>query len=78
MKTWSDLVGAGLSADGYGIWIRPSEGRACSYAMVGEDPGVAFSSTYDPGSVVLCCLLGNTVDATWAMLGAITPVLEGA
>ena len=63
---------------GYGIWIRPREGRPAAYTMMGEDPGVAFWSTYDPESGVLCSLLGNTVDASWAMLGAITPVLEAA
>lgn len=61
---------------GYGLWIRQRGGRPLSYAMVGEDPGVAFSSTYLPGSGVLCSLLGNAVDASWAMLGAIAPALE--
>lgn len=63
---------------GYGIWIRRREGRAPTYAMLGEDPGVAFSSTYDPESGVLCSLLGNTVDASWAMLGAVTGALAAA
>ena len=63
---------------GYGIWIRRREGRAPTYAMLGEDPGVAFSSTCDPESGVLCSLLGNTVDASWAMLGAVTGVLGWA
>lgn len=63
---------------GYGIWIRRRGVRPDAYAMVGEDPGVAFSSTFDPASGVLCSLFGNTVDATWAMLGAIAPILEGA
>jgi CubicO group peptidase (beta-lactamase class C family) len=63
---------------GYGIWIRQRDGRPAAYAMVGEDPGVAFSSTYDPGTGVLCSLFGNTVDAAWAMLRAIAPVVEAA
>lgn len=63
---------------GYGIWIRRREGRAPTYAMVGEDPGVAFSSTYDPGSGVLCSLFGNAVDGSWAMLGAVTRALNRA
>ncbi|MFO7547210.1 MAG: serine hydrolase domain-containing protein [Trueperaceae bacterium] len=63
---------------GYGIWIRQRGGQPAAYTMMGEDPGVAFSSTYDPGSGVLCSLLGNTVDASWAMLGAIAPILEAA
>jgi CubicO group peptidase (beta-lactamase class C family) len=60
---------------GYGLWIRQLDGRPRSFAMVGEDPGVAFSSTYFAGSGVLCSLLGNTVDASWAMLGAISAIL---
>jgi CubicO group peptidase (beta-lactamase class C family) len=60
---------------GYGLWIRQRDGRPVSFAMVGEDPGVAFSSTYFPDSGVLCSLLGNTVDASWAMLGALSPIL---
>ncbi len=60
---------------GYGLWVRRRGGRPDAFAMVGEDPGVAFSSTYDPGSGVLCSLFGNTVDASWAMLGAIAPIL---
>jgi len=60
---------------GYGLWIRQRDGRPVSYAMVGEDPGVAFSSTYFTGSGVLCSLLGNTGDASWAMLGAIRPIV---
>jgi CubicO group peptidase (beta-lactamase class C family) len=63
---------------GYGIWIRQRGDRPAAYTMVGEDPGVAFSSTLDPASGVLCGLFGNTVDATWGMLGAIAPILEGA
>jgi CubicO group peptidase (beta-lactamase class C family) len=63
---------------GYGLWIRQRDGRPVSYAMVGEDPGVAFSSTYFPDSGVLCSLLGNTVDASWAMLGAVAPILQAA
>jgi CubicO group peptidase (beta-lactamase class C family) len=63
---------------GYGLWIRRREGRSATYAMVGEDPGVAFSSTYDPDTGVLCSLLGNTVDASWAMLRAIRPIVEAA
>ena len=63
---------------GYGIRIRERAERPAMLAMVGEDPGVAFSSTCDPGSGVLCSLLGNTVDATWAMHGAIAPILEAA
>ncbi len=60
---------------GYGLWIRQREGRSARYAMVGEDPGVAFSSTYRPDTGVLCSLLGNTVDASWAMLRAIRPIV---
>lgn len=60
---------------GYGLWIRQRDGRPVSFAMEGEDPGVAFSSAYFPDSGVLCSLLGNTVDASWAMLGAIRPIL---
>jgi len=60
---------------GYGLWIRQRDRRPVSFAMVGEDPGVAFSSTCFPGAGVLCSLLGNTVDASWAMLGAIGPSL---
>jgi CubicO group peptidase (beta-lactamase class C family) len=63
---------------GYGIWIRRRGGRPAAYTMMGEDPGVAFSSTYDPASGVLCSVFGNTVDATWAMHGAIAPTMEGA
>jgi len=63
---------------GYGLWIRQRDGRPRSYAMVGEDPGVACSSTYFPDSGILCSLLGNTVDASWAMLGAIAPILADA
>jgi CubicO group peptidase (beta-lactamase class C family) len=63
---------------GYGIWIRQHGGRSASYAMVGEDPGVAASSTYDPGSGVQCSVLGNTVDATWAMVRALEPLLGTA
>lgn len=63
---------------GYGLWIRQHEGRPVSVAMVGEDPGVAFSSTYRPASGVLCSLLGNTVDASWAMRRAIDAVLGAA
>jgi len=61
---------------GYGLWIRQGDGRPVSFAMEGEDPGVAFSSTYFPGSGVLCSLFGNTVDASWDMLGAIAPILR--
>ncbi len=60
---------------GYGLWIRQHEGRPASFAMEGEDPGVAFSSTYRPASSVLCSLLGNTVEASWAMRRAIDAVL---
>ena len=61
---------------GYGLWIRQRDGRPLSFAMEGEDPGVAFASTYFPDSGVLCSLLGNTVDASWAMLGAISAILR--
>lgn len=63
---------------GYGLWIRQRDDQPVSFAMAGEDPGVAFSSRYFPGSGVLCTLLGNTVDASWAMLGAIAPLVAAA
>ena len=63
---------------GYGMWIRRRGGRNVAYTMLGEDPGVSFSSTYFPGSGVLCSLLGNTVDASNAMRAAMTPILEAA
>ena len=62
---------------GYGIWIARRDGRPDAYAMVGEDPGVAFHARCEPASGVLYALFGNTVDATHAMHGAIAQMVEG-
>ena len=62
----------------YGVWITQRDGRPRSYAMLGEDPGASFSSAHDPGTGVRCSLLGNTVAASRAMLGAIAPIIAAA
>ncbi len=63
---------------GYGIWIARRGGRTTAYSMVGEDPGVSFSSVMRRGPGVLCSLLGNTVGASNAMRRAIAPIIEAA
>ena len=75
---WRTDSGDDESYYGYGLWIRRRGERTVAYSMLGEDPGVSFSSTYFPGSGVLCSLLGNTVDASNAMRAAMTPILEAA
>ena len=63
---------------GYGIWIAQREGRSVACSMLGEDPGVSFSSTYLRETGVLCSLLGNTVDGCNAMRRTIAPILDAA
>jgi len=63
---------------GYGIWISRHGGRTTAYSMVGEDPGVSFSSVMRPCPGVLCSLLGNTVGASNAMQRAIAPIIAAA
>ena len=63
---------------GYGIWIARRGGCTTAYSMVGEDPGVSFSSVMRRGPGVLCSLLGNTVGASNAMRRAIAPIIEAA
>lgn len=63
---------------GYGLWITLEDGRPTAYAMLGEDPGVSFSSTFHPSSGVLCSVLGNTVAASRAMRSALAPLLAVA
>jgi CubicO group peptidase (beta-lactamase class C family) len=63
---------------GYGIWIERRDGRPDAYAMVGEDPGVAFHARVDPASGLRYALFGNTVDAAHAMHGVVAPFLEAA
>jgi hypothetical protein len=46
--------------------------------MVGEVPGVSFSSILRPGPTVLCSRLGTTVDASNAIRRAIAPILDAA
>jgi CubicO group peptidase (beta-lactamase class C family) len=75
---WRTDPGDDVGHYGYGIWISRSGGRTTAYAMVGEDPGVSFSSTYRPGQGVLCSLLANTVDASDAMRRAVVPILDAA
>lgn len=61
---------------GYGLWIAREEGATLAYSMVGEDPGVAFFSAFDPGRRIQFSVLGNTVAATWPMLRCMTPILR--
>lgn len=63
---------------GYGIWIAQRAGRPRSYAMVGEDPGVSFSSVYAPDTCIQWSVLGNTVDESRAMRDVIAPILASA
>ena len=63
---------------GYGIWIARRDARTTAYTVLGEDPGVVCFSTLRPGSGVVASLLGNTVDASQAMWGAIAPIVEAA
>ena len=45
--------------------------------MLGEDPGAAFSPQ-DPGSGIEFRLLRNQVAGTWSLLGAVSPLFQGA
>ncbi len=49
---------------GYGIWIDEKTGQNC-LSIVGEDPGVEFSSEYYPASNLQITLLSNTNGALW-------------
>ncbi len=63
---------------GYGLWIRQENGLPRVYAMIGDDPGVAFFSGFYPAQQIQFTLMGNMADAAWAMLRCITGILKGA
>lgn len=51
---------------GYGVWIDELTGEKC-LSIVGEDPGVEFSSEYYPSSNLQITLLSNAIGALWDM-----------
>jgi len=61
---------------GYGVWMEEIAGQKC-YSIVGEDPGVEFSSSYYPESNLQITLLANTNDALWPMEKAIRNEIFG-
>jgi CubicO group peptidase (beta-lactamase class C family) len=63
---------------GYGIWIELEKGEPRAYTMLGEDPGVAFFSSFYPVKQIQFTLLGNTVAAAQSMYECIAPILNAA
>ena len=63
---------------GYGLWITKRYGRPRSYALLGEDPGVSFTSVYAPDTRMQWSVLGNSVAASRAMRDVIAPILASA
>jgi CubicO group peptidase (beta-lactamase class C family) len=51
---------------GYGFWIDEIGGHPC-FSIVGEDPGVDFSSNYYPDLNLQITLLSNTNGALWPL-----------
>ncbi|HSM23316.1 MAG TPA: serine hydrolase domain-containing protein [Anaerolineaceae bacterium] len=51
---------------GYGVWIDEIVGENC-LSIVGEDPGVEFSSEFYPSSKLQITLLANENGALWQM-----------
>ena len=49
---------------GYGVWIDEKTGEKC-LSIVGEDPGVEFSSEFYPSSNLQITLLSNANGALW-------------
>ena len=49
---------------GYGVWIDELVGEKC-ISIVGEDPGVEFSSEFYPDSNLQITLMANTNGALW-------------
>lgn len=51
---------------GYGVWVEEISSQPC-FSIVGEDPGVDFSSSYYPNFDLQISLLSNTNGALWPM-----------
>jgi len=51
---------------GYGVWVDELSGQRC-LSIVGDDPGVEFSSSFYPDSNLQITLLANTNGALWQM-----------
>ncbi len=51
---------------GYGVWVEETSGHKC-FSIVGEDPGVEFSSSYYPDLNLQISLLANTNGALWPL-----------
>lgn len=63
---------------GYGMWLGVQQGTVTSYTMHGQDPGVAFNSSFYPAANIQATILGNTVDATWPMAACLATAVETA
>jgi CubicO group peptidase (beta-lactamase class C family) len=61
---------------GYGVWIDEIAGQKC-YSIVGEDPGVEFSSSYYPDANLQITLLANTNNTLWPMVKVIRNEIFG-
>jgi CubicO group peptidase (beta-lactamase class C family) len=51
---------------GYGVWVDELKGQRC-LSIVGDDPGVEFSSSFYPDSNLQITLLANTNGSLWTM-----------
>lgn len=61
---------------GYGVWIDEKTGEKC-LSIVGEDPGVEFSSEYYPSTNLQITLMSNTNGALWNLVKAIRNEIFG-
>ena len=61
---------------GYGVWVDEISGHKC-FSIVGEDPGVDFSSSYYPDLNLQISLLANTNGALWPMVKVIRNEIFG-
>lgn len=61
---------------GYGVWIEEKTGEKC-LSIVGEDPGVEFSSEYYPSSKLQITLLANMNGPLWPMAKIIRSEIFG-
>jgi CubicO group peptidase (beta-lactamase class C family) len=51
---------------GYGVWVDELTGQRC-LSIVGDDPGVEFSSSFYPDSNLQVTLLANTNGSLWQL-----------
>jgi CubicO group peptidase (beta-lactamase class C family) len=61
---------------GYGVWIDEIAGEKC-LSVVGEDPGIEFSSEFYPSSNLQINLLANENGALWPMAKIIRSEIFG-